>query len=115
MLYIRSNKDDYDFFEQLKNKYPNISVSTSMSIDGNSQLVEVFIELTPVILSSLTIIVHEILSYMNDKRKNEKDKQSEITIEKKNKKGAYKVIVKSSDVDDIDKALEKTIKQIKKL
>ena len=38
-----------------------------------------------------------------------------IEIEKKTADGEYKIIFKSSEVEDIDKAVAKTIQQIKKL
>lgn len=74
-----------------------------------------FISLTPAILSSLTIIIHDILSYMKSRHKDDSKKQTDIEIEKKTADGEYKIIFKSSEVEDIDKAVAKTIQQIKKL
>ena len=99
MLYIKAEGQDYNFFRELEEKYP----------------VEVFISLTPAILSSLTIIIHDILSYMKSRHKDDSKKQTDIEIEKKTADGEYKIIFKSSEVEDIDKAVAKTIQQIKKL
>lgn len=115
MLYIKANEEDYQFFQKLRNKYPDISITTGMNIDGNAHAVEVFIELTPVILSSLTIIIHEVVSYMKSKKKYEEKKQAEITVEKKDKKGEYRIVVKTSDIDDVEEAVDKAVQQIKKL
>lgn len=115
MLYIKANEEDYQFFQELSNKYSDISITTGMNIDGNAHVVEVFIELTPVILSSLTIIIHEVLSYMKSKKKYVDKKQAEITVEKKDKKGEYRIVVKTSDINDIEEAVNKTVQQIKKM
>ena len=61
------------------------------------------------------IIIHDILSYMKSRHKDDSKKQTDIEIEKKTADGEYKIIFKSSEVEDIDKAVAKTIQQIKKL
>ena len=106
---------DNEFIAQIKEKYPDIIVADSKNFDGSKEIVEVFISLTPAILSSLTIIIHDILSYMKSRHKDDSKKQTDIEIEKKTADGEYKIIFKSSEVEDIDKAVAKTIQQIKKL
>lgn len=115
MLYIKAEGTDYNFFREMEEKYSDIIVADSKNFDGSKEIVEVFISLTPAILSSLTIIIHDILSYMKSRHKDDSKKQTEIEIEKKTSAGEYKVIVKSSEIDDVDKAVTKTIQQIKKL
>lgn len=115
MLYIKAEGTDYNFFREMEEKYSDIIVADSKNFDGSKEFVEVFISLTPAILSSLTIIIHDILSYMKSRHKDDSKKQTEIEIEKKTSSGEYKVIVKSSEIDDVDKAVMKTIQQIKKL
>lgn len=115
MLYIKADGQDYTFFREMEEKYSDIIVADSKNFDGSKEIVEVFISLTPVVLSSLTIIIHEILSYMKSKHKDAAKKQNEIQIEKKTEDGEYKVVVKSSEIEDIDKAVAKTIQQIRKL
>ena len=56
-----------------------------------------------VILSSITIIVHDILHYMKAKYKSKEDNKSEISVEKKMPDGEYKVLIKSSKIDDSNK------------
>lgn len=114
MLYIKAEGQDYIFFREMEEKYPDIIVADSKNFDGSKEIVEVFISLTPAIFSSLTII-HDILSYMKSRHKDDSKKQTDIEIEKKTADGEYKVIFKSSEVEDIDKAVAKTIQQIKKL
>lgn len=115
MLYIKAEGQDYSFFRGMEEKYPDIIVADSKNFDGSKEIVEVFISLTPAILSSLTIIIHDILSYMKSRHQDDSKKQTDIEIEKKTADGEYKVIFKSSEVEDIDKAVAKTIQQIKKL
>lgn len=115
MLHIIANEEDYKFFEDLKSKYPDIAIVKSLNIDGSSHIVEIFIELSPAILSALTIIIHEILNYMSEKKKLNKKETTEIALEKKNKKGEYKLILKTSDIDNVDIILDKTIDKIRKL
>ncbi len=115
MLYIKAEGTDYNFFREMEEKYSDFIVADSKNFDGSKEIVEVFISLTPAILSSLTIIIHDILSYMKSRHKDDSKKQTEIEIEKKTSAGEYKVIVKSSEIDDVDKAVTKTIQQIKKL
>lgn len=115
MLYIKADGQDYTFFREMEEKYSDIIVVDSKNFDGSKEIVEVFISLTPVVLSSLTIIIHDILSYMKSKHKNASKKQNEIKIEKRTEDGDFKVIVKSSEIKNIDKAVAKTIQQIKKL
>ncbi|NBH25133.1 hypothetical protein D3Z60_04850 [Lachnospiraceae bacterium] len=115
MLYIKAAGTDYNFFREMEEKYSDFIVADSKNFDGSKEIVEVFISLTPAILSSLTIIIHDILSYMKSRHKDDSKKQTEIEIEKKTSAGEYKVIVKSSEIDDVDKAVTKTIQQIKKL
>ena len=115
MLYIKAAGRDYNFFREMEEKYSDFIVADSKNFDGSKEIVEVFISLTPAILSSLTIIIHDILSYMKSRHKDDSKKQTEIEIEKKTSAGEYKVIVKSSEIDDVDKAVTKTIQQIKKL
>lgn len=115
MLYIKAEGQDYTFFREMEEKYPDIIVSDSKNFDGSKEIVEVFISLTPVVLSSLTMIVHDILSYMKSRHKDDSKKQTEIQIEKKTVDGEYKVVVKSSEIEDVDKTVAKTIQQIKKL
>lgn len=115
MLYIKAEGSDYTFFRQLEEKYSDIIVADSKNFDGSKEIVEVFISLTPVVLSSLTIIIHDILNYMKSKHKDDSKKQTEIEIEKKTSTGEYKMIIKSSEIEDVDKAVAKTIQQIKKL
>lgn len=115
MLYIKAEGQDYTFFREMEEKYPDIIVSDSKNFDGSKEIVEVFISLTPVVLSSLTLIVHDILSYMKSRHKDDSKKQTEIQIEKKTVDGEYKVVVKSSEIEDVDKTVAKTIQQIKKL
>ena len=115
MLYIKAAGTDYNFFREMEEKYSEFIVADSKNFDGSKEIVEVFISLTPAILSSLTIIIHDILSYMKSRHKDDSKKQTEIEIEKKTSAGEYKVIVKSSEIDDVDKAVTKTIQQIKKL
>lgn len=52
---------------------------------------------------------------MKSRHKDDSKKQNEISIEKKTADGEYKVVVKSSEIEDIDKSVAKTIQQIKKL
>ncbi len=52
---------------------------------------------------------------MKSRHKDDSKKQTNIEIEKKTADGEYKVIFKSSEIKDIDKAVAKTIQQIKKL
>jgi len=115
MLYIKAEKDDKQFFERLCGEYPQIIMSSSKNFDGSSEIVEVFIELSPVILSSITIIVHDILHYMKAKYKSREDNKSEISIEKKMSDGEYKVLIKSSQIDDVEETIRETVRQIKKL
>lgn len=115
MLYIKAEGQDYTFFREMEDKYPDIIVADSKNFDGSKEIVEVFISLTPVVLSSLTVIVHDILSYMKSRHKDDSKKQTEIKIEKKTVDEEYKVIVKSTEIEDVDKAVVKTIQQIKKL
>lgn len=88
MLYIKASYDDYAFFSNLKEKYTDdIILLSSRNFDDSSKLVEIFIELTPSILLALTTIIHEIVSYMNNKNKYAQkmpdSQSSEIIIEKK--------------------------------
>lgn len=115
MLYIKAEKEDKQFFEKLCEEYPQIIMSSSKNFDGSSEIVEVFIELSPVILSSITIIVHDILHYMKAKYKSKEDNKSEISIEKKMPDGEYKVLIKSSKIDDVEETIQETVRQIKKL
>lgn len=115
VLYIKADGQDYTFFREIEERYSDIIVSDSKNFDGSSEIVEVFISLTPIVLSSLTIILHDILSYMKSRHKDDSKKQNEISIEKKTECGEYKIVVKSSEIEDIDTAVAKTIQQIKKL
>lgn len=115
MLYIKTDGQDYEFFKELENKYADIIVADSKNFDGSTEIVEVFISLTPVVLSALTIILHDILSYYKSKHKYDSKDQTEVKIEKKTKNGEFVVVVKSSSIDDVDATVEKTIQQIKKL
>lgn len=115
MLYIKTDGQDYEFYKELENRYTDIIVADSKNFDGSMEIVEVFITLTPVILSALTVILHDILSYYKSKNKYDSKNQTEIKIEKKTKNGEFKVVVKSSSIDDVDQTVEKTIQQIKKL
>ena len=115
MLYIKTDGQDYEFYKELENRYTDIIVADSKNFDGSMEIVEVFITLTPVILSALTVILHDILSYYKSKNKYDSKDQTEIKIEKKTKNGEFKVVVKSSSIDDVDQTVEKTIQQIKKL
>ena len=115
MLYIKAEGQDYAFFKEIEKKYSDIFVTNSKNFDGSKEIVEIFITLTPVIMSSITIILHDILSYMKSKHKDDSKKQTEIQIEKKIADGEFKVIVTSSEIKDVDKAVSKTIQQIKKL
>lgn len=115
MLYIKAEGSDYSFFKQLEEKYADIIVADSKNFDGSKEIVEVFISLTPVVLSSLTIIIHDILNYMKSRHKDDSKKQTEIKIEKKTADGEYKMIIKSTEIEDVDKAVAKTVQQIKKL
>ena len=115
VLYIKAGGQDYTFFREIEDKYPDIIVSDSKNFDGSAETVEVFIALTPAVLSSLTIILHDILSYMKSRHKDDSKKQNEISIEKKTADGEYKIVVKSSEIEDIDKSVAKTVQQIKKL
>lgn len=115
MIYIKAEGQDYFFFKELEEKFQDIVVVDSKNFDGSAEIVEVFISLTPVVLSSITIIIHDILNYMKSKHKDNSKDQTEIKIEKKVKDGEFKLLIKSSDIDDLDKAVTKTIQQIKKL
>lgn len=113
MLYIKADGADWDFFKELENDYSDVLVSYSKNFDGSAELVEVFITLSPAILSALTVIVTQILSYMKSKHSDDAKKVSEIQIEKKQPDGEFKIIVKSSDIDDVDKTIAKIIRKIK--
>ena len=115
MLYIKGSAKDYEFFRKYEEEYSDIVVSDSKNFDGSKELVEVFITLSPIVLSSITMILHDIISYMKSTHKDDSNNQSEIVIEKKTDDGEFRVILKSTDIDDIDTAVASTVKQIKKL
>lgn len=115
MLYIKAEGQDYSFFKEMEERFPDIIVADSKNFDGSKEIVEVFIALTPIVLSSITIIIHDILSYMKSRHKDDSKKQTEIKIEKKISDKEYKVVITSSEIDDVDKSVEKAIRQINKL
>ena len=115
MLYIKAAEQDYDFFRKLEEKYEDIVVAESKNFDGSNGIVEVFVSLTPVLLPSITLIVHDILSYMKSKHRDDSTDKTEITIEKKDGNGEYRMIIKSSEVADLNEAIAKTVRQINKL
>ncbi len=115
MLYIKAEGQDYSFFREMEERFPDIIVADSKNFDGSKEIVEVFISLTPIVLSSLTIIIHDILSYMKSRHKDDSKKQTEIKIEKKISDKEYKVVITSSEIDDVDRSVEKAIRQINKL
>lgn len=100
-----------EFFKELENRYMDIIVADSKNFDGSMETVEVFISLTPVVLSALSIILHDILSYYKSKHNYDSKDHTEIKIEKKTKNGEFVVVVKSSAIDDVDQTVEKTIQQ----
>lgn len=104
MIYIKAHGSDLTFFEDLEKKYEDILVSDSKNFDGSAELVEVFITLSPVILSSLTVIITQILSYMKAKHNDDAKKEGEIQIELKRPSGEFKIIIKSPDIDNLDEA-----------
>lgn len=118
MLYIKASHDDYAFFSNLKEKYTDdIILLSSRNFDGSSELVEIFIELTPSILLALTTIIHEIVSYMNNKnkyaQKTPDSQSSEIIIEKKENNNQFKIVVKSSDIHEVEENVQKILNIIK--
>lgn len=119
MIRISAGNEDYDFFETLQNKYDGIDLVTGKELDGSADIVEVIIQLTPSILPFLALILHEIISYMKEKRRQEtKEKTanpSKITVEKKTGSGKFKIIIESDQIDDVDTTVNNTIKQIKKM
>lgn len=115
MLYITASGEDYKFFREVEEKYEGIIVSDSKNFDGSKELVEVFIKLAPIAVPALTVILHEILSYMKAKYKADKGNSTEILVEKKTDEGEFKVLIKSSEIEDVDKELAKVMRQIKKL
>lgn len=115
MIYIKANGSDLTFFKKLENNYTDILVSDSKNFDGSAELVEVFITLSPAILSALTVIITQILSYMKSKHNDDSKKSAEIQLEVKQLSGEFKLIIKSSDIDDLNKTIKNVISQIKKL
>ena len=114
MLYIKTDGSDLDFFRSLETRYEDIIVADSKNFDGSSEMVEVFVTLTPSILTALTVIITEVLSYMKSKHADNANNTTEIQIEKKTKSGEFKVIVKSTEIKDVNESVEQVIKQIKK-
>lgn len=113
MIYIKADGSDYNFFKELENTYSDVIVSSSKNFDGSAELIEVFITLSPALLSALTVIITQILSYMKSKHNDNANKTTEIQLEKKQADDEFKIIIKSSDIDDLNETIEKVISQIK--
>lgn len=119
MIRISAGNEDYDFFATIQNKYDGIDLVTGKGLDGSADIVEVIIQLTPSVLPFLALILHEIVSYMKEKKKQEvkakTENSSKITVEKKVDSGEFKIIIESDQIDDVDATVNKAIKQIKRM
>lgn len=115
MIYIKASGSDLAFFKNLENEYEDILVSDSKNFDGSAELVEVFITLSPAILSALTVIITQIVSYMKAKYNADTKKTDKFQIEIKGDSGEFTVIINSSNIDDPDETIKNVISQIERL
>ncbi|WP_320968018.1 hypothetical protein [Hungatella hathewayi] len=115
MLYIEAGKKDREFFEALSDKYSDIIVTTSKNFDGNSELIQVAIILSPLILKTIDKIIHEIVTYMSTREKVKQENPSEIIVKRQVENDKFEIVIKSSEVTDIEKTVDEICKKIKKL
>lgn len=118
MIKINANNEDYDFFLNLQKKYDDINIVTGKGLDGSADIVEIIIQLTPTVLLNIAIIVHEIVSYMKEKKKQERiektENPSKITVKKKSDNGEFEIILESDQIDDINATTNRIVKMINK-
>ncbi len=117
MIIIDFNEDDRNLFEDFIERYSqNIIVSKSKKFIGGSELYELLIIVTPAIISSLAIVIQNMINYKKSQYVADKSNLSEIKIRIKNDKGEYEVAFKTSLLSnkaDIDELTNDIIKKIK--
>ena len=116
MILIEFVESDMDLFEDFINQYPdNIIVSSSKKFIGGTKIYELLIVLAPAIISSLSLVIQNIISYKQSQYVTDKNNVSELKIKVKNKDDEYEIAFKSSsitDKDDLNKLLNDTMKKI---
>lgn len=117
MVIIEYAESDKELFERFITQYSdNIVLSSSKKFIGGTKIYELLIVLTPTVISSLSLIVQNIISYKQAQYTADKGNMSEIKIRVKNKDNSeYEIAFKSSsitDKDDLNKLLNDTMEKI---
>lgn len=116
MVIIEYAESDKELFESFIAQYPdNIVLSRSKKFIGGTEIYELLVVLTPTIISSLSLIVQNVISYKQAQYTADKGNMSELKIRVKNKDNEYEIVFKSSsitDKDDLNKLLNDTMEKI---
>ena len=110
MLVITMEKDDRNFYSNLCKNFPDeIFFISQRSFLGDRDIYELVISLTPPILASITIILHDILRY-----KKSKQNKTKFSISLK-KDDHITVIIDNFDIssaNEIDKIVKNAVSNI---
>lgn len=119
MLIFEISNEDVVFLNELQNKYSeNVVVAKSKNFSGTMELFDVIIVLTPTILSTVAIVINNILQHRISKMELNKNQPSEVILKLKNDRDEYEILLKSSTIsstDEIKGVLDDAIKRIKVL
>jgi hypothetical protein len=119
MLIFEATSDDVQFLNEIQEAFPeNMIVAKSKNFSGSTELIDVIIVLTPTILSSISILMNNMLKHRVSKMELEKNQPSEVTFKYKNDKDEYEIILKSSTIsnkDELEEAVVSAMNKIKEL
>jgi hypothetical protein len=119
MLNFEINIDDIPYLGKIKENYPdNVFMMKSKNFDGSKEIIEIIITLTPAILSSVAIIMNNLLHHRISKMESEKNPPSEISFKVKNNDSDFEFVLKSSTISniaEIDTAVANAMNKIKEI
>jgi len=119
MLIIEMKDFELTSFEPIiKTNSENFFITKCKNFGGSSELVEVLVVLTPVILTSIIGVLREIMNYKLSKKKSSQYEESEITVKVKNQIGDAEIVLKTSaisNVAELEAAIDNVLKKIDKL
>lgn len=115
MVIIEFDESDLSLFEDFINQYPDNTIISSSKKFIGGKTYELLIVLTPAIISSISMVIQNLINYKQEQYIADKNNVSELKVRVKKKDNEYEIVLKSSsimDKDDLDELLNDTMKKI---
>lgn len=119
MLVFEIGSDEIHYLDGIAADFKeNIVMTKSKNFSGGSEIFDIIIVLTPTILSSVALIMNNLLQHRLAKMEIYRNQPTEISFKVKDNNDDYEILVKSSTIsnkNELEDAISNAINRIKEI